>query len=116
MRVLSLFRLFGLRSQGCRPDPAQRFHDEYPLSLPGRLEFLERRLGLTRGQLLRLAGAPVEFAGDEAVQGQSWDELLAQQSAEHVERLAAVEAAIVDYLADINYDLDTAAAVLADMD
>lgn len=116
MRVLDFFRLsfFGRRCE--KRDPAQTFHDEYPLSLPGRLEYLERRLNLTHAKLLHLAGAPAGFASDAAVHGQSWEELLAQQAPEHLEQLAAVEAAIVDYLADVNYDMAAAAAVLADMD
>ena len=115
MRVFDLLRRKLLAADRAS-DPVQRFQDEYPLSLPGRLEFLEEALNLPRERILSLAGAPTAFARDPAVRSQTWEDLLAQQAAEHYARLAAVEEAIVGYLDDVNYDLATAAAVLTSLE
>jgi len=102
--------------EGTPGDPAQQFQDEYPLSLAGRLEYLEERLHLKRSQILNFAGAPAGFSRDPAVRMPTWEDLLSQQAPEHLEQLAAIEAAIVDYLADVGYDLTAATAALAEME
>lgn len=101
MDVLTLLRhAFGVTrmTSSVSRHPALAFEEEYPVSLPGRLEFLEDYMGLPRERILRLAGAPPAFAEDPAVGEQSWDVLLAQQAPEHRERLAAAEALLADYV------------------
>lgn len=110
MRVLTLFRT-AFRSP-TSTDWATFFEEEYPLSLPGRLEFHEERLGVRRERILRLAGAPPAFAADPTVSSQPWETLVAQLAPEHRDRLAAVEETLADYLAHFGYDCDAAAANL----
>jgi hypothetical protein len=113
MGVMTIFRsAFGVFETRHPVDLREQFEREYPLSLAGRLEFHEERLGLSRGEILALAGAPPAFAADPAIETLGWDMLVAQQAPEHRERLAAVESLIADVLARFDYDGDAAGIFL----
>lgn len=82
---------------------AERFDAEYPKELGERLAWLERRLRVSRGRILRLMGLP-------EADGQSWKEI-AHAHAGQAER---AEHLLTHYLSYFDYDPDRAGDFVRD--
>ena len=86
---------------------AERFDAEYPEELGDRLAWLERRLRVSRGRILRLMGlADAEAASD----GRSWKEIAhaPEAQAERAEHL------LTHYLSYFDYDPERAGDFVRD--
>ena len=82
---------------------AERFDAEYPEELEDRLEWLERRLRVSRGRILRLMGV-------SGADGQSWKEI-AHAHAGQAER---AEHLLTHYLSYFDYDAERAGDFVRD--
>jgi hypothetical protein len=82
---------------------AERFDEEYPEGLDERLAWLERRLRVSRGRILRLMGLP-------ASEGGSWQEI----AHAHEAQAERAEHLLTHYLSYFNYDDEKAADFVRD--
>jgi hypothetical protein len=82
---------------------AERFDAEYPEELDERLAWLERRLRVSRGRILRLMGLP-------DTDGHSWKEI----AHAHEEQAERAEHLLAHYLSYFDYDPDRAGAFARD--
>ncbi len=76
---------------------AERFDAEYPEELEERLAWLERRLRVSRGRILRLMGLP-------DADGQSWKEI----AHAHEAQAERAEHLLTHYLSYFDYDAERA--------
>jgi hypothetical protein len=89
------------------PSSAERFDAEYPGDLEDRLAWLERRLGVSQGRILRLMG----LAGaDGAPGGRSWKQI----ACEHEPQAERAEHLLTHYLSYFDYDLQRAGDFIRD--
>jgi hypothetical protein len=80
---------------------AERFDAEYPEELDERLAWLESRLRVSRGRILRLMGFSDAAAPSE---GGAWKEI----AQEHEARAERAEHLLTHYLSYFDYDADRA--------
>jgi hypothetical protein len=83
---------------------AERFDNEYPATLPARLQWLEDRLQIERRRILRLMGLPKDQAS--SLQERPWKEIAPKYElrAERAEHL------LTHYLSYFDYDVKKARA------
>jgi hypothetical protein len=86
---------------------AERFDAEYPEELEERLAWLERRLRVSRGRILRLMGLS---DADGSAEGRSWKEL----AHEHEAQAERAEHLLTHYLSYFNYDPERAGDFVRD--
>jgi hypothetical protein len=86
---------------------AEQFDREYPEELDERLAWLEQRLRVSRGRMLRLMGLP---AGDGTSEGRSWKEI----AHTHEAQAERAEHLLTHYLSYFDYDPERAADFVRD--
>jgi hypothetical protein len=82
---------------------AERFDEEYPEELEDRLAWLERRLRVSRGRILRLMGVA-------DADGQSWQEI----AHAHEAQAERAEHLLTHYLSYFDYDAEKAGEFVRD--
>jgi hypothetical protein len=86
---------------------AERFDAEYPEEIEDRLAWLERRLRVSRGRILRLMGLS---DANGAAKGLSWKEI----AHEHEAQAERAEHLLTHYLSYFNYDPERAGDFVQD--
>jgi hypothetical protein len=83
---------------------AERFDNEYPATLPTRLQWLEDRLHIDRSRILRLMGLPADQV--VSLRQRPWKEI----AREHEPLAERAEHLLTHYLSFFDYDVNKATA------